>query len=104
MAPAHSAQPNPKLKFSKLGTAEFSVIFGSAVRPLPCEAHRKPARLPPVGSVVNHPTDQRVFKTDVPTGFFRLDPLVPQNLLPLREELAVKGRTLKQIVVGGCAG
>ena len=44
----------------------------------------------PFGAVLDDPIRQRPFKTDVATGFLRLNPLVLQNLLALGLEFAVK--------------
>jgi hypothetical protein len=52
----------------------------------------------PLGTMPHNPISQSPFKPDVATGFLRLNPLVPQNLLALCLELAIKRRILKQIV------
>src|SRR2546428_4392070 len=53
--------------------------------------------LPPLGAVMHDPTDQRVLKPDVPSSLLRLEPLVPENLFALGEELAIERRTRQQI-------
>jgi hypothetical protein len=50
------------------------------------------------------PIQKRALETNVLTGLFRLDPLVTQYFLPFRQELLVKARPLKEIVVLGLPG
>src|SRR4029450_5169371 len=48
--------------------------------------------LPPVGAMFHDPIQQGLFKADVFTGLFALDPLVFQNLGTLREKLLIQDR------------
>jgi hypothetical protein len=54
----------------------------------------------PVGAMLDDPIRQRLLKADVSTGFFRLNPFVPQNFFTLGLKLAVQGRVLQQIIRG----
>ena len=47
--------------------------------------------------MLDDPVRQRALKADVMSGFFRLDPLVFQNLLALGLELAVERRVFQQV-------
>ena len=44
----------------------------------------------PFGTVLNDPIRQRLLETDVVSGLLRFNPLVPENLFPFGEKLAVK--------------
>ena len=52
----------------------------------------------PFGPVFDDPIGQGSFEADVPTGFFGLNPFVPQNLFALGLEFAVKRGILQQVV------
>ena len=60
--------------------------------------HRMLASIPPspTGSMPYHPVRQGAVKSDVVPGFFRLDPLVPQDFVPFGEEILVQGRVLQR--------
>lgn len=51
----------------------------------------------PFGTVLDDPIGQRPFKADVMPGFFRLDPLVFENLLALGLKLAIERGVLQQV-------
>src|SRR5947199_2585133 len=53
--------------------------------------------LPPMGAMFYDPIEERFFKADVFAGFFALDPLVFQNLLPLGQELLVEHGVLNEL-------
>src|SRR6266567_2638902 len=53
--------------------------------------------LSPVGAMFHYPIEQSLFKADVFTGFFALDPLVFQNLGALGKELLVKNRIFNEL-------
>jgi len=55
------------------------------------------ARFAPFGAVLDDPIRQRTLEADVMSGFFRLDPLMLENLFALRLKFAVKRRVLQQI-------
>ena len=55
----------------------------------------------PFGPVSHNPIGQSLLEADVVSDFLRLNPLVSQDLFPLRLELAVKGRVLHQFCVAG---
>lgn len=57
--------------------------------------------LPPLGPVMHHPTDPRMFNTDVVACLLRLKPFVAQNFFALGEELAIERRTREQTVTLG---
>ena len=46
------------------------------------------------------PIRERALKADVATGFFRLNPFMPENLLALRLKFPVKRGILQQVTVG----
>jgi len=48
--------------------------------------------LSPVGAMFHDPIQQSLFKADISSGFFALDPLVFQDLGTLREKLFVQDR------------
>jgi len=56
------------------------------------------AALAPFRPVLDDPIGQRPFKANVVAGLFRLDPLVPHDLLALRLELTVQRRFLDQVI------
>ena len=56
------------------------------------------AALPPLGAMLDNPICQRPLKANVTSGFLGFDPLVSEDLLPLRLELTVERRVLQQIV------
>ncbi|HSH95363.1 MAG TPA: hypothetical protein VK968_14565, partial [Roseimicrobium sp.] len=51
----------------------------------------------PFAAVLDDPVGKRAFEADVVSRLLGLDPLVTQNLLPLRLELPVEGRVLEKI-------
>src|ERR1051325_69134 len=51
----------------------------------------------PLGPVFDNPVRQRPLEPDIVARFFRLNPLVLQNLLALRLKFAVKRRVFQQI-------
>jgi len=48
--------------------------------------------------MLDDPVRQRLLEADVASGLFRLNPLVPENFLPLGLKLTVKRGVFKQIV------
>jgi hypothetical protein len=52
----------------------------------------------PLAAVLHNPVRQRALETDVTTGFFGLNPFVPQNLFAFSLKLAIQRRILQQIV------
>ena len=53
--------------------------------------------LAPFGAVFDDPIRKRPFEADIVSGFFRLDPLVLENLFALSLKLAVKRGILQHI-------
>ena len=59
-------------------------------------------RFAPTGAMLADPIRQRLFKADVASGLFRLDPFVTENFLALGLEFAVERGVLQQIVCRRC--
>ena len=56
------------------------------------------ASFPPFRTVPDYPVGQCAFETDVVAGLLRFDPLMSEDFLPFRLELAVEGRISEQVV------
>ena len=58
-------------------------------------------RFAPLGAMLNDPVRQGPLEADVMSGFFRLDPLVLENLLPFGLELTIKIGVFHQVICRG---
>jgi hypothetical protein len=54
----------------------------------------------PAGPVPDDPIRQGLFETDVPSGFFRFNPFVPENFFALGLKLPIQRGVLEQIIRG----
>jgi hypothetical protein len=54
----------------------------------------------PAGPVLDDPIRQGLFETDVPSGFFRFNPFVPENFFALGLKLPIQRGVLEQIIRG----
>src|SRR4051812_13201220 len=52
----------------------------------------------PLGAMFHYPIGERLLETNIVAGFFRFDPFMLQDLLPLCLEFAVERRVLQQII------
>ena len=82
--------------FHLLGVSR-DLLKGSEGKWLLGHSFRGGPGLPPGSSVFEHPVEECPLKSDVTAEFLALDPLVTQNLVPLREELPVESGVLQQI-------
>ena len=55
----------------------------------------------PFGTVFDDPVGEGVLKPNVVSGFFRLEPFVFQDFLPLGEKLSVEGGIFQEVFASG---